>query len=487
MKPFLSELVACGLGLIALAPVFPARAAVLTDPPLATGSQALDPTEGERAGRQNVTVRASGAATKETLLAVPGFAVVQSFPGFEGTVKSPVNRIEFSDGRPAITFTINTRAGYGGCAAGPGAKGAYTSGSETAKEGESIYIGDNVNDLVYTMEFTPPVAAAAFTVARTAPTTGPSPVWAASYYGPDGALLERQTAAPTHAPNVAALFGRVAGQGPLIARVVFGRDQPTTSFVLGGAVVFIDDVGFAPAVPEAARAAKAAALRATGGVARPALAATMGAPEGETIDFPAGGASPQGFLQRIPGYGVVQNWAGFTGLARGAREGANTLDFDQGLDFRFHVVATGDGAEGAGAVTTEDAFATSPRDALRVGGAGAARVLEISAGVYDQKTGEFLSDGAVYAAGFVVTNLGAGEVRATFYNRAGDVLSTQTASGMEDPSNAGNPATRRGAEVYFGHIATSPSDESRWVHRVRIEDHGGGHWGLDDFGFATAP
>lgn len=487
MKLFLSPLFACGLGLSALLHVLPARAAVLTDPPLATGPQALDPTAGSLAGRQNVTVRASGAATKEALLAVPGFAVVQSFPGFEGTVKSPVNRIEFSDGRPAITLTINTRFGYGGCAAGPGVKGAYTSGAETPKEGESIYIGDNVNDLIYAIEFNPPVAAAAFTVARTAPTAGPAPLWAASYHGPDGALLERQTAAPTHAPNVAALFARVAGQGPLIARVVFGRDQPTTPFVMGSAVVFVDDLGFAPAGPEAARAAKVAALRATGGVARPALAAAMGAPEGETIDYPAGGASPQGFLQRIPGFGVVQTWAGFTGLVRGAREGVNTLDFEQGLDFRFHVTATGDGAEGAGAVTSEDALATSPRDALRIGGAGAPRVLEISAGVYDAKTGEFLSDGAVYAAGFVATNLGAGEVRATFYNRAGDVLSTQTASGMEDPANAGNPATRRGAEVYFGHIATSPSDESRWVHRIRIEDRGGGLWGLDDFGFATAP
>ena len=121
------------------------------------------------------------------------------------------------------------------------------------------------------------------------------------------------------------------------------------------------------------------------------------------------------------------------------------------------------------------------------GGAGGLRRLEIVAGVYDARTGGFVADGAVYAAGLVVTNLVSGEIKATFYNRAGDVLSSQTATGVVDPANADQPPARRGAEVFFGHIAASATDPSTWPHRIRLEDRDAGEWGLDDFGFALAP
>lgn len=467
---------ACTLGLSSLA------GAVLLNPPLVSGPDAIDPTSGPLLGRQNITTRAVGAPAKEALLALPGFAVVQSFPGFEGAVRSPVNRIEFGGSLPDIAFTINATTGYGGCQSGANEKSAFTSGPAAGQEGVSIYIGDNVNETAYTIEFAEPVRAVAFTVARTLTAdAGAMPSWVASFYDAQGTLLERQFANPGREANVAALFGRISpASAGLIKRVVFGRDIPGTPFVMGSGAVFLDDIGFAPAGP-------VAAARAPGGVARPPLALAMGGAGGESVDLPASGASPQTFLQRIDGFGVVQDWAGFVGVGRGAREAINTLDFEHGLDFRFRLQVQGDGADGLGGVNTEPALASSPREALIFGGAGGLRRLEIVAGVYDARTGGFVADGAVYAAGLVVTNLVSGEIKATFYNRAGDVLSTQTANGVVDPANADQPLARRGAEVFFGHIAASATDPSTWPHRIRLEDRDAGEWGVDDFGFALAP
>ncbi|MCU0791367.1 MAG: hypothetical protein MUE42_00610 [Opitutaceae bacterium] len=472
------------VALLAVAGVSSQSAAVLVNPPVETGPLALDPVNGPLAGRQNITIRAGGAPAKEALLATPGFMVVQSFPGFDGAVRSPINRIDFTDGRLAITFTINATVGYGGCQAGANEKSAFTSGPASGAEGVAIYIGDNVNDTAYTIEFSDPVRAAGFTLARTLEQmSGSSPNWAASFYDAQGNLLERQFATPGMGANVAVLFGRITpgGSAP-IKRIVVGRDTPGTPFVMGNGAIFLDDLGFAPL-----GTAAAATAQISGGVARPPLALAMGGAGGESVDFPANGASPQTFLQSLEGFGVVQDWTNFVGVGRGARETINTLDFENGLDFRFRLQVQADGAEGLGGVSVEPALAVSPREALRIGGPGGLRRLEIVAGMYDERTGGFVADGAVYAAGFVITNLVSGEVRATFFNRAGEVISTQTAQGMAEPANADQPTARRGAEVFFGHIASSPSDESRWVHRIRIEDRDAGDWGLDDFGFTLAP
>lgn len=121
------------------------------------------------------------------------------------------------------------------------------------------------------------------------------------------------------------------------------------------------------------------------------------------------------------------------------------------------------------------------------GGAGF-RYYEITAGLYDAKKNEFLADAGMYAMGFVLTSRDADtQAVATFYNRAGEVLSVQTAAGMRDPANASPPEGTRGVEVYFEHIASSASDQETWVHRVRIVGRSGAIGGLDDFGFAPGP
>jgi hypothetical protein len=466
------------IGVLWSAEAAPAEPGLLRDPVLEIGAKAIDPVGGALAGRQNLTARASASPTKEALAAVPGFGVVQAFPGFEGAVKSPVNRVEFSDGRPGVTLTINSNVGWGGCASGPGEKTAYTSGTLPPKLGDSIYIGDNVNDAAYSIAFDAPVAAAGFTITRTLPTSGPSPQWTATFLGADGTLLSRQTVTVSQGPDVAVLFGHIATEGKPIAKVVFGKHEQMTPFVMGNAAIFLDDLGFAPVGGDPVRA---------GLVANPTLSLVMGGEGAETIDIQANGASPRSFLESIDGFGVVQDWIGFRGLKSGGREVVNTLDFAQGLDFRFRLQVQRDGADGCGGVTEDPALVVSSTNALRVGGGGGSRRLEIVAGVYDASTGTFIADAAVYAAGLVVSNRSGGDLVVTFYNQAGEVLSVQSGAGALDPANGRNSENRRGAEIYFGLIASSKDDPTRWIQRIRIDDRSNEEWGLDDFGFVMSP
>jgi hypothetical protein len=165
----------------------------------------------------------------------------------------------------------------------------------------------------------------------------------------------------------------------------------------------------------------------------------------------------------------------------------NTLDFAQGLDFRFRLQVQRDGADGCGGVTEDPALVVSSTNALRVGGGGGSRRLEIVAGVYDASTGTFIADAAVYAAGLVVSNRSGGDLVVTFYNQAGEVLSVQSGAGALDPANGRNSENRRGAEIYFGLIASSKDDPTRWIQRIRIDDRSNEEWGLDDFGFVMSP
>jgi hypothetical protein len=83
------------------------------------------------------------------------------------------------------------------------------------------------------------------------------------------------------------------------------------------------------------------------------------------------------------------------------------------------------------------------------GGAGF-RYYEITAGLYDAKKNEFLADAGMYAMGFVLTSRDADtQAVATFYNRAGEVLSVQTAAGMRDPANASPPEGTRGRTTHW--------------------------------------
>jgi hypothetical protein len=465
----------------ALSAVACAQGAVITDPTLATGPEALDPVSGPMAGRQNVTHVANGASRKEALLAVPGFAVMQSFEGFDGAVKSPVNRVEFTGGRPSVTFTINSTTGYGGVASGAGDVGAFTSGPAQPAVGESIYIGSTINDLRYEMEFSEPVAAAGFTIARTLGTTGSEPVWSAAFFAADGTLLSRQSASVGHAPNVAALFGHVAAPGRPIARVVFGKDERSTHFLMGNAQIFLDDFGFAPL--GAAGGASSVSGAAAVGPAQVGRGVTVGA-WGETVDIQAPNSTPRSFMENLASFGEVRDWATFSGIPVGSREVINSGEWARGVELGFHLRVQADGAEGCGGPTSDPALYASPRQALRIGGRGGTRRLEITA---NRARSEGGGPTSLYAVCFTVTNVEYSEIVATFFNAAGQVLSVQRSPGAPDPANADNPPGRRGAEIHFGLMADARQDRSRWVHRIWVEDRGSEEWGLDDFGFATEP
>lgn len=449
----------------------------LTDPELAVGQDALDPVGGSNAGALDITLNAGGAPLKSKLMSVPGMRVVQSFTGFEGAVQSPVNRIKFSDtALPEITFSINGNTGYGGCHAAA----AFSSGPVLSERvGESVYLGDNVNETAYTIEFSAPVAAVAFVIGRAGATTGPSPTWPASFYGVDGQLIGQQNAQPGHGPNVAVLFGHIAVPGTAIKRVVFGKSSREVSFVMGNNKIYLDDLAFAPLLPGEAPA---------GVVKAPVLAKFFDPAGGESIDVPAQGATPKSFVEALPDFGVVYDWAGFRGKTQGDAPGRNYLDFAQGPDFRFELGGTDRDTRGLGGATEAPELATSPGTAVALGGGAGFRYYEITAGLYDAAKNAFISDAGVYAMGFVLSGRDVDtQAVATFYNRSGEILSVQTAGGMRDPANAASPEGRRGVELYFGHIASSASDQETWVHRVRVVGRSSGFWGLDDFGFSPGP
>ena len=276
------------------------HAFTLNDPALSVGKDAIDPVGGSDGGTVDITVVAGGAPTKAKPKGVSGMRVVQSFAGFEGALKSPVNSIVFSDtSLPKIIFTINSNKGYGGCHAA----GAFTSGPVLSERpGEAIYLGDDVNETAYSIEFSTPVTAVAFTIGRLGATTGPPPTWAASFYGPDGQLIGQQSAQPGQGPKVAALFGQIAAPGTAIQRVVFGKSSKEVSFVMGNHKIYLDDLAFAPSVPAEPPA---------GVMKQPALVKSFDPDGGESIDLIAQGATPKSFLEGLVDFGVVTERAGF--------------------------------------------------------------------------------------------------------------------------------------------------------------------------------
>lgn len=451
---------------------------VIMDPPLAFPPGAIDPVAGPSAGRQTITRVAEGAATKAELEAVAGLRVIQRFEGFRGARLSPSNEVRFSEpGMPAIRFTINATQGYGGTGAAPTDRAAYTSGKEPPRAGEAIYIGDNVNETRYEIEFSEPVKAVGFTVARRGATTGAMPVWAAAFYDEEGRELSRQNALVGHGANEAVLFGHVAKQG-LIRRAVFGKLDAQTTFVMGNQNTFLDDVAFAPA---------GKAVPVHGVVRNPPTGKRFGEPGNEVIDLAANGATPRSFLEALPGFMVVRGWEGFEGKGASS-QGVNFIEFDQAPDFRFELVMENSLATDAGGVTSESALATSGGQAIGLGGAEGFRGYMITLGRRDRASGVFAPESAVYALGFVLTGVGPkSHVVATFYNPAGEVLSVQNARGMEDPANRDQLPGLRGVEIYFGHMAETVTDMRRWIHRVTIEGTFEGQWGFDDLGFAGSP
>lgn len=119
--------IAMPLFVLSLAP-FAAQAAVVLNPALVTGTNAIDP-----AGEQTVDQDASGATAEATLEAVPNFAAVQDFTGW--SIQGTTNYVVFT----ADASRPDVRSVYGGqTGSSPG--GATSATSLRTSPGASIGI-----------------------------------------------------------------------------------------------------------------------------------------------------------------------------------------------------------------------------------------------------------------------------------------------------------------------------------------------------------
>jgi hypothetical protein len=251
------------------------------DPILASGEDAFDPiAPAENAGLQDITVVADGAATKEELLAIPGFQVMQTFAAGEGDdrvyfkrigdLDPPYNVVTFSDTElPTIVFgwdpdfegDINVWSGSPLVGSGTPERQSMTSGvtvrgdPENAPDGDSLWLasptsgGPDGAGFRFTIEFDRSIAAAGFTLPRAEASgrdegTEAETVWEAGFYDGEGNLLSRQTARPGDGTDIAAQFGYIAMEGESIRKIVIGDIEEWFLSGTSANRMFFDDLGF---------------------------------------------------------------------------------------------------------------------------------------------------------------------------------------------------------------------------------------------------
>jgi len=254
MRPKAAERLLAGLCL-ALGSIA-SFAAVINNPTLASGGDAIDPA----GGRNDLNLAIPGAAGKTDLLSTAGFGVygnLQTWFGVDFSVgtapnATATNIYTFNDRPDFRTVFVGEPNRNSG--SGTGAAAAYTSGPNAPAGGESLFFGTSAAN-VWTVEFGTydsdtgiftagvGVAAAGFTFSRNTAATIAT-TWKAEFF--DGETsLSLQTVNAGTAQNVSGLFGYIAPPGETITKIVLGG--PGASY--NDKNHFIDDFGFA-AVPE---------------------------------------------------------------------------------------------------------------------------------------------------------------------------------------------------------------------------------------------
>ena len=241
---------------VALSLVFvaTASAAVVTDPVLSFGSNAIDPLSPDaNAGVLDATVLIANAATKADLAAISNFGVVQDFAGFTGRSAQgagagvpAVNYFSFTDpNRPDVRISSLSGNGSGGA----GDSNASTSGATIGPPAGTTdqYLGSNVTNggFTQTIEFGTyntgdntfaadrAVSAAGFMITRI---NNVATNWTATFYDANDGILDTQTTGIVQNVNsVAVLFGRISTSADIRRiRIVFQ----------GAVNTFMDDLGF---------------------------------------------------------------------------------------------------------------------------------------------------------------------------------------------------------------------------------------------------
>jgi hypothetical protein len=230
-------------------------AVIVGDSRLVTGADQIDPPGGRN--DLNLTATGTGVATKAGLIAVNGYATIQSFTGLDPSVGTAPNatgsNIFTFENRPDMRISFVGEPGRN-AGSGTGTGAAYTSGPASPLSGESIFFGTSASNRM-TIEFgtwdgsaftaNASVAAAGFTFSRNTAASNPT-TWKVFFY--DGeTLLSEQSVVAGLTQTVATLFGYIAGPEEAITRIVIGGIGSGAAY--DDKNHFVDDIGFA-VVPE---------------------------------------------------------------------------------------------------------------------------------------------------------------------------------------------------------------------------------------------
>lgn len=216
-----------------------ANAAVMTNPTLATGSDAIDPTGGVEASG---TV--TGAATKAALTSTTGFGVIQTFTAFNTPASGiNVNYVDFTAG-PDIRITSQSYNGSGGANstnfASSGSSSFFIGSGGFATAGNPLAVVIEFGSFTSPSTFVPDQAASAvgFMLNQNAGATART--WTATFFDSSDGVLSTQTSSAN--ANSSLLFGLTQSSNNIrrIELVIGGG---------GDAGTFIDDLGFA-VIPE---------------------------------------------------------------------------------------------------------------------------------------------------------------------------------------------------------------------------------------------
>ncbi len=254
-----------------------ATAAVIVNPRLVTGVNAIDPT-----GAEELDLNAVGAVAPATLTGRPDFSVVQRFigTGFQRP-QGGVGNSDFLTFTDPTTPDIRLTAAVGGTSTGANTNNVGLATSEDS----SIFLGNGT--LRYVIDFgdydagteafeanVNPVAAAGFTLVRQDSPTD-SRQFSVDFLGDDGSILATQTHADdiTNPEGSDVFYGFEAPAGSAIGSIVI-RLTNGDGATLGGNLG-LDDLGFTSVVPEPGSAALAFVGLGFLGLRRRARAAAM--------------------------------------------------------------------------------------------------------------------------------------------------------------------------------------------------------------------
>lgn len=213
----------------------------------------------------------------------------------------------------------------------------------------------------------------------------------------------------------------------------------------------------------------------------PTLYSVIDPSGGRDITINATGSTAKSTLESLAGFGVVQDFTGFTA-------GSNTVAFTDPLRSDLRISFSGNTGTNTGNELANASFATSGSSAVRVDNSNIAGAMTVTGTLdFGSWNGSAFDStlNSVSAVGFTLSAPSANLARlnsitANFLDAGGNVLSTQSISGV----SSGNQG------FYFGYSTGGAATISSVEFVVSINANSGGQsaliLGLDDIGFTSA-